>query len=63
MWTIPCSPIDWPLVPLRDVSPECRELDVRRAYLERQGNEGVTACRRARRVGVTVLKRAPLRGA
>jgi len=44
-WTNPNSHIDWQVVPVRDVSRECREFDVRRGYYGRYGSERVTACR------------------
>ncbi len=45
VWTNPRSRIDWQVVPVRDVSRECREFDVRRGYSGRYGSERVTACR------------------
>lgn len=46
VWTNPSSHVDWQLLPVRDVSAQCREFDVRRTYYGRYGTERVTACRR-----------------
>jgi surface antigen len=46
VWTNPRSRVEWQVVPVRDVSRECREFDVRRGYSGRYGSERVTACRR-----------------
>ncbi len=45
VWTNPNSHVDWQVVPLRDVSDDCREFDVRRTYDGRYGSDRVTACR------------------
>ena len=44
-WANPHSHVDWQLTPVRDVSAECREFDVRRGYYGSYGTERVTACR------------------
>ena len=48
VWVNPRSHIAWRVVPLRDVSPECREFELRRGYGDRYGREHVVACRRGR---------------
>lgn len=47
-WRNPHSRVAWRVVPLRDVSPDCREFDLRRNYYGRYGHERVVACRRDR---------------
>ena len=46
VWRNPHSHVAWRLVPVRDVSRECREFDLRRDYYGRRGTERVVACRR-----------------
>ena len=48
VWRNPHSRAAWRVVPLRDVSADCREFDVRRDYGGRRGHERVVACRRER---------------
>ncbi len=47
VWTNPNSHVEWQVMPVQDVSAECREFDVRRTYDGRYGSERLTACRRA----------------
>ena len=46
VWRNPHSRIDWRMVPVRDVSHDCREFDLQRGYDGRYGHERVVACRR-----------------
>jgi surface antigen len=48
VWVNPRSHVAWRMVPLRDVSPECREFDVYREFRHRNEREHVVACRRGR---------------
>ncbi len=48
IWVNPRSHVAWRVLPLRDVSPECREFELRRGYGGRYGRERVVACRRGR---------------
>jgi len=47
-WRNPRSHVYWRMVPLRDVSPVCREFQVYREFDGRRGGERVVACRRNR---------------
>lgn len=48
VWVNPRSRVAWRLVPLRDVSRNCREFEVRRNYRGRLSDRTVVACRRDR---------------
>ena len=48
VWRNTHSRSSWRVVPVRDVSADCREFDVRRDYDGRHGHERVVACRRDR---------------
>ena len=48
VWINPRSRVAWRVVPLRDVSRNCREFDVLRNYGDRRSHERVVACRRDR---------------
>jgi surface antigen len=48
VWVNPRSRVAWRVTPLRDVSPDCREFELRRGYGGRYGSERVVACRRGR---------------
>ena len=48
VWVNPHSRVAWRVTPLRDVSPDCREFELRRGYGGRYGRERVVACRRGR---------------
>ena len=48
VWLNPRSRVAWRVVPLRDVSRNCREFDVLRNYRGRHSRERVVACRRDR---------------
>ena len=48
VWSNPHSHVEWRMVPLRDVSRDCREFDLQRGYDGRYGHERVVACRRDR---------------
>lgn len=48
VWVNPRSHVGWRVLPLRDVSPDCREFDLRRDYYGRHGHQRVIACRRDR---------------
>ncbi|MDE2219379.1 MAG: glycine zipper 2TM domain-containing protein [Gammaproteobacteria bacterium] len=48
VWVNPRSRVAWRVVPLRDVSRECREFEVRRNYRGRLSDRTVVACRRTR---------------
>ena len=48
VWVNPRSHVAWHVVPLRDVSPVCREFDLRRSYGGHRSHERVIACRRDR---------------
>lgn len=48
VWVNPRSRVAWRVIPLRDVSPDCREFELRRGYGDRYGRERVIACRRGR---------------
>ncbi len=48
MWRNPRSHVLWRVVPIRDVSPDCREFELRRDYDGHYGRERVVACRRDR---------------
>lgn len=48
VWVNPHSRVAWRVLPLRDVSPDCREFELRRGYGGRYGRERVVACRRGR---------------
>ncbi len=48
VWRNPRSHIDWRMVPVRDVSRDCREFDLVRGPDGRNGHERVVACRRER---------------
>jgi len=48
VWVNPRSHVAWRVVPLRDVSPDCREFDLRRDYRGRVSHERTVACRRGR---------------
>jgi surface antigen len=45
VWANPQSHVDWTLTPVRDLSADCREFDVRRGYYGSYGSQRVTACR------------------
>ena len=47
-WNNPRSHVAWRVVPLRDLSPVCREFHVYRDYYGRRSVERVVACRRNR---------------
>ena len=47
-WNNPRSHVVWRVVPLRDLSPVCREFHVYREYYGRRSVERVVACRRNR---------------
>jgi len=47
-WNNPRSHVVWRVVPLRDLSPVCREFHVYREYYGRHSVERVVACRRNR---------------
>jgi surface antigen len=48
VWVNPRSRVAWRVVPLRDVSRNCREFEVRRNYRGRLSDRTVVACRRDR---------------
>ena len=48
VWVNPYSRVAWRLVPVRNISRQCREFDLRRRYNGRIGHKRVVACRRAR---------------
>jgi len=48
VWVNPRSRVAWRVIPLRDVSSDCREFELRRGYGGRFGQERVVACRRGR---------------
>jgi surface antigen len=48
VWVNPHSQVAWRVVPLRDVSRDCREFEVRRNYRGRLSDRTVVACRRNR---------------
>jgi surface antigen len=48
VWVNPRSRVAWRVVPLRDVSRDCREFEVRRNYRGRLSDRTVVACRRDR---------------
>ena len=48
VWINPHSRVAWRVVPLRDVSRDCREFEVRRNYRGRLNDRTVVACRRNR---------------
>ena len=48
VWRNPHSHVDWRMVPVRDVSRDCREFDLVRGNDGRSGHERVVACRRDR---------------
>jgi surface antigen len=48
VWVNPHSRVAWRVVPLRDVSRDCREFEVRRNYRGRVSDRTVVACRRDR---------------
>lgn len=48
IWRNPRSQVAWRVEPLRDVSSDCREFDLRRDYRGRSGHQRVVACRRGR---------------
>lgn len=48
VWENPRSHVAWRVLPLRDVSPACREFELRRGYGARYGSRHVVACRRGR---------------
>lgn len=48
VWVNPRSRVSWRVVPLRDVSRDCREFEVRRNYRGRLSDRTVVACRRDR---------------
>ncbi len=48
VWVNPHSRVAWRVVPLRDVSRDCREFEVRRNYRGRLNDRTVVACRRDR---------------
>ncbi|HEX9473892.1 MAG TPA: glycine zipper 2TM domain-containing protein [Steroidobacteraceae bacterium] len=48
VWVNPRSRVAWRVIPLRDVSSDCREFELRRGYGGRFGRERVVACRRGR---------------
>jgi surface antigen len=47
-WANPRSHIAWRMVPLRDVSPTCREFELQRDYAGRHHHQHVIACRHER---------------
>jgi surface antigen len=48
VWVNPRSRVAWRVVPLRDVSRDCREFELRRNYGGRLSDRTVVACRRDR---------------
>ena len=48
VWINPHSRVAWRLVPVRNISRQCREFDLRRRFNGRNGHKRVIACRRAR---------------